>query len=198
MGLIQTVAPMGTPITVDQAKAWSRITAVDEAQDELISLNIQTAVRYVESRLSRQLLSATWTYVVDCFPRQGRSLDLPLAPVQSVSSIQYVAEDGTLTTWDSSLWRSDVAGEPARITPVYQGSWPVAQQVIGAVQVSFVAGYGSAAAVPSEYKTVIAMLAAHFYENREATTDVRMLQVPFSIDAQLDLKRWHPNSFAVI
>jgi uncharacterized phiE125 gp8 family phage protein len=204
MGL-QIITPAVTlPISVDQAKAQSRITAVDAAQDELISLNIQTAVKYAERRLSRQLMTATYKYVTDHFPSgfdghyNPRALELPVAPIQSITSVQYVGDDGTLQTWDSAEWTSDLISEPARIRPIYQGSWPIYQQTLNAVQVTFVAGYGSASAVPPELKTAILMLAAHLYETREAVTDVELLEVPYAVGAQLDLYRWHPNSFAVI
>lgn len=204
MGLQLVTPPTGLPISTDQAKAQSRITAVDAAQDELISLNIQTAVRYAERRLSRQLLTATYKYVLDDFPAgfdalgQPCAIELPISPVQSITSVQYVADDGTLTTWNSSNYVTDLISEPARIRPIYNGFWPVYQQTLNAVQITFTAGYGNAAAVPPEIKTAILMLAAHLYENRETTTEVEQLEVPYAVRDQLDLYRWHPNSFAVI
>ena len=199
MGLQIVTPPVTLPITVDQAKAQSRITAVDTSQDDLISLYIQTAVRYAERRLGRQLMTSTYKYVTDCLPDDySKWIELPVSPVQSVTSVQYIADDGTLTTWDSNLWVSDLISEPARIRPIYQGSWPVYQQTLNAIQVTFVAGYGNASSVPPELKTAILMLTAHLYENRETTTDVALMEVPYAVNAQLDLYRWHPNSFAVI
>ena len=204
MGLQLITPAVGLPLSVDQAKAQSRITAIDASQDELISLNIQTATRYAERRLSRQLLTATYKYVMDDFPSgyderfNPHAIELPLAPVQSITRIEYIGDDGSLVEWDSSLWTADLISEPARIRPIYQGFWPVYQQTLNAVQITFVAGYGNAASVPPEIKTSILMLAAHLYENRETTTDVELLEVPYAVRDQLDLYRWHPNSFAVI
>jgi uncharacterized phiE125 gp8 family phage protein len=49
--------------------------------------------------------------------------------------------------------------------------WPAtACYNYGAVQVTFVAGYGNAAAVPADLKAAIKLLVGHLYENREAVT----------------------------
>lgn len=188
----------GLPLSVDQVKSQSRIVYTDAGQDDLLSLYIQTAVNYIQKRTARQLMSATYKYVEDCFPYGQDYLWLPVTPVVSVTSVEYVNEAGTLATWDSSAWTSDLISEPSRIQPVYGGSWPVALNTLNAVQVTFVAGYGNAAAVPAELKQVIAMLVAHYYENREATTDVELLDVPHAVKDILDYYRWHPNSFAVL
>lgn len=189
---------VGLPLTVDQVKSQSRIVYSDAGQDELLSLYIQSAVNYIQRRTARQLMTATYKYVADCFPSDYGSIWLPIAPVQSITSVEYIAEDGSLTTWASEGWTSDVISEPSRVEPVYNNYWPVAQQTLNAVQVTFVAGYGNAAAVPAELKLAIATLAAHYYENREATVDVELLDVPYTINDMIDIYRWHPNSFAVL
>ena len=112
--------------------------------------------------------------------------------------LQLQGYDGTQQTWDDESYVVDVAGEPARISPVFQGSWPVYQPTLNAIEVQFVVGYGNATAVPAEIKLAIIMLAAHYWENREAVADVKLLSVPFAVDAQLDLHRWHPNMFATL
>jgi hypothetical protein len=71
------------------------------------------------------------------------------------------------------LYRTDIpAGPtagPARLTPIYGGSWPQTQDVINAFTVRFTAGYGTtAASVPYDVKAAIKLLIGHLYENREA------------------------------
>jgi len=58
-------------------------------------------------------------------------------------SIQYTAMDGTTQTMPSSDYAADLACEPARITPVFGKIWPITLPQIGAVQVTFDAGYAA-------------------------------------------------------
>lgn len=195
MALTLVTAPVGLPVTVDNVKAQARITYSDAAQDELLSLYLQTAVNYATRRLARPLMTSTWKYCCDAFPCRG-PLELPLAPATSVTHVKYVGDDGLQQVWDADEYVVDVASEPARLCPVFGGAWPVIQPTLNAVEVQFVAGYGNATSVPAEIKLAVIMLAAHYWENREATADVKLLSVPFAVDAQLDLHRWHPNAIA--
>jgi uncharacterized phiE125 gp8 family phage protein len=89
--------------------------------------------------------------------------------VQSVSSVTYVDEAGATQTLASSGYQVDVTSLPPRVTPAYGAYWPAARgTTYQAVRVTFVAGYGLAAAVPDALKAAIKLLTSHWYENREA------------------------------
>lgn len=133
------------------------------------------------------------------YPSAGLGYDLmayaiepPLAPLQSVSSIQYrAATDGTLTTLASSGYDVDTDSKPGRITPSYGNVWPVARWQPNAVLVTFVAGYGAASAVPEAIKAAIKLLVGHWYENREAVvTGTIATQLPLTVEALL-MSQWH-------
>ena len=82
----------------------------------------------------------------------------------------------------------DLPCEPARLTPVFGQSWPYTRPQIGAVSVTFDAGYGSAADVPEGIKRWILIRVGSLYQNREevaALSRGSITPLPF-IDGLLD------------
>lgn len=75
--------------------------------------------------------------------------------------------------------------EPARIVPVYGGSWPTTRAIPGALAVEYVCGYGPPAYVPDGLKTAIKMLVGHLYEHREASTPAKIEVVPLAVESLL-------------
>lgn len=118
--------------------------------------------------LNRAFLTQTWDWTLDRFPVCG-PLRVPLAPLQSVTSITYLDTTGASQTLDASVYRVTIAGqELARVTLAYGQVWPVVYPVAGAITIRFVAGYGAAAsAIPAPLRLALTMLAAHWYEHRE-------------------------------
>lgn len=177
-GLTQTSAPASEPVTTAELKSWLRIEHSSDDTD-IAALGL-AARRLVESYLGRQLVTATWRLTLDGFPWPGgwaylevptlfpdpHTIRLPKAPLQSVTSVEYYDLTGTLQTLAADTYNVDAAHDPGRILLAMGKVWPVTQLRPGAVRVTFVAGYGNAAAVPEELKLAIKMLAAHWYERR--------------------------------
>jgi uncharacterized phiE125 gp8 family phage protein len=116
---------------------------------------------------------------------------LPKPPVQSVSSITYTDANGDAQTWSSANYTlsksSGPHAAPAVIEPVYGVSWPVTRNVIDAVTVRFVCGYGDAgSAVPEPIRAAMNLLITHWYEQR-GVVQVGNLVTPLqhSVDALL-------------
>jgi uncharacterized phiE125 gp8 family phage protein len=169
----------------------------------LIALR-QTAREYVESFCRRALLTQTWDLKLDGFPCDGEPIELPLAPVISVTSVTYTDTNGDSQTWSSSLYQTDIPTGPkagrARILPAYSQYYPSTRDVFNAVTVRFVAGYGAAASsVPASLKSGMKLLIAHWYEQREAVVvgiGIGVLPVPETLDALLWPYRTFPSSMA--
>jgi len=51
--------------------------------------------------------------------------------------------------------------------------------------VTFVSGYGAAAAVPKAIKQALLLLIGHLYENREAVTTANLNELPMAVNALL-------------
>ena len=90
---------------------------------------------------------------------------LPLPPLQSVQSVQYLDTNGTLQTWSSSNYQVITSNYPGYIKPV-SGYPATMQNTSEAVTVVFTAGFPTSSAVPELYKTAIKLLTSWHYENR--------------------------------
>lgn len=185
-GLTLYAPPAEEPVALGEAKAHLRIEHNDE--DGVIAGLVKAAREFVEERVGRQLMTATWDITLDEFPCSRRPIKLPRWPTQSVASITYRDTAGDLQTWDSANYRVDTSREPARVAPAYGVSYPITIHELAAVTIRAVAGYTSAAAVPQSAKQAILLLVAHWHENREAgNAGVVNPEVLLSVDSLLRL-----------
>lgn len=171
MALSLYAGPAIEPVTLEEAKLHCRIDLTVTDEDALVADLIIAATRHVERFTHRRLISQVIDDKRDAAPCSV--WESPVAPVISIDSVTYVDTAGTTQTWSSALYRTDIpAGPtagPARLTPIYGGQWPQAQDVINAFTVRFTAGYGTtAASVPYDIKAAIKLMVGHLYENREA------------------------------
>jgi uncharacterized phiE125 gp8 family phage protein len=165
LGLRQTTAPTTEPVTLAEAKARLRVSGTDEDGD-ILAL-IAEAVRAAEGECGRQFCAAAYTLYLDDFPRGADdAIRLPRPPAQSVTSVQYYAEDGTLTTLDTADYIVAVGSDPGRVVPAVDEYWPAVQTRPEAVRVVYVAGYGAASAVPRQAKAAVLEILAHRWKTR--------------------------------
>ena len=198
---IQLVTPpTEEPVSLLEAKLHLR---VDFDEDDMLIASLITAARQAAETLTgRQLTTARWKQVLDCFPGPslmgvpagqtftlpGHAILLAKAPVQSVVSINYLDMGSVNQTMSALTYTVDAACEPARITPVFGQIWPICLPQIGAVSVTFDAGYGTASQVPEGIKSWIKLRLGSLYAHREevaALSRGRIESLPF-IDGLLD------------
>jgi uncharacterized phiE125 gp8 family phage protein len=172
----RTVQPTSEPITVAEAYAHCRIDS--NAEEAYVSTLISTAREWLEDNNNTTLLTTTWALTLDRFPvRCGAKdpldrerIELPRCPVQSITSIAYVDEDGASQTFSAASYSLDSSSNHhASVGPVYDEEWPDIREQVGAVTVTYVAGYTLAANVPPKYRHAMKLLIGHWYENRETT-----------------------------
>ena len=174
--LKQATAPASEPVTLAEAKLHLRVDFDDD--DTLIAAQIASAREVVEAIARRALITQTWDLVLDAFPGVYY-IDLPLPPLQSVTSVKYVDEDGNEHTFSSTYYIVDTYREPGRLVLASNASWPsnTLQETAG-VRVRFVAGYGDDGDdVPAKFKQAILLLIGHYYEHRESVSDERSLAI---------------------
>lgn len=134
------VAPDQEPVSVDAAKSQLGISG--SSQDDLVALLIQASRERIEKMLGRALITQTWELSLDEFPCQG-AIELPLVPVQSITSIKYDDEDGEEQTVSSGDYYLDDRSEPSWVLPIDETSWGISTlDAVNAVRVRFLAGYG--------------------------------------------------------
>lgn len=159
--------PTLEPVTVSEFADHARIDGDDEAL--LANGMLIRARQCVESDSGVTLMPTVWQGLWDRFPCGDEPSELRLmrGPVSAIASIQYVDAAGATQSWTD--YRADIYRTPARITPVFGGAYPTAQEIVNAVIVEFTAGYASSSAVPQIAKGAIFLLAAHWFRNREST-----------------------------
>lgn len=159
--LTLVTAPAALPVSLAEAKAHLRVDHDDD--DALISALINSAVAQIDGPdgIGYAMQAQTWRLTLDAFPAVIR---MPMRPVVSVSSITYVGTDDVTATFPAESYRVVIAGGAALIEPVHGVSWPSTKDVLGAVNITFVAGVGA----PHPLKQAILMMVADAYEHREA------------------------------
>lgn len=165
MALTLVTAPSVEPVTRQEAKDFARITTT--ADDTLVDALIVAARRQIEQLTRRVLVTQTWDLTLDAFPDGNEQIEVPLPPLQSVTSISYTDTDGVGQTVPVADYVVDTKSEPGRIVPAFSKTWPSTRDIVNAVAVRFVAGFGLAVAVPESLKTAIKLVVATLYEHRE-------------------------------
>ena len=176
----QTVKPTSYPVSVDEVKLHSRIT--NDAEDALVLRLISAATSRVEKITGRALITQTFIEYFDCFKPL---IYLRMGDVQSVTSLKYIDSDNVEQTFTD--FDADVNSNPARIIPTYGVSWPTGvKNTLNPIYIEYICGYGDDAEdVPDDIKWAIYMLVSHLYENRESTTDLKLIETPMGVDALL-------------
>lgn len=176
MGLVRTVEPATTPITLGEAKTYLRVPG-DQGLDEdaQVEAFILAAVGSCERVTGRALITQTWRLTLrGCEDASngavwdawlGWTIELPRPPLISVSSVAYLDTAGVSQSLAGSAYTVDTNSTPGRLVPV--DSWPATSDAPNAVTITFVAGYGAAAAVPAEIKDRLLAAVAYRDQHRE-------------------------------
>jgi uncharacterized phiE125 gp8 family phage protein len=174
MALQRIVEPDVEPVTVDEVKAYCRVS--DSAEDAVFGVLIAAARDMAQNELRRSLITQTWQLTLDAFPV---AFELQYPRAISVSSVRYIDTDGVWTTINPVCYTLDNKAEPAWLVPADGYTWPDTDDVLNSVVVTYTAGYGAAAdSVPDAIKLWTMAQVAHRYRNREAAGE-SLQQSPF-------------------
>lgn len=175
-------APATLPVTAAELRShiW---TLYPDTEDSQLEMYIKAATSHIETITWRRLVSQQWRLYLQDWPAYG--IALPFGSVRSLDAVRWLDDDGV----DHELAVSDdyipaIVGPDPMVIPV-DDSWPAGTLFdVDAIRVDFTAGFGAAADVPADLRHAIMLLAAHWYEVREAVmvgTTVR--KVPYAVDA---------------
>ncbi|MBV8800472.1 MAG: hypothetical protein JO208_11785, partial [Alphaproteobacteria bacterium] len=134
----------------------------------------------------RALNTQSWILWLDCWPSYG-IVEIPLPPLQSVTSVTVYAPDDTASVLDPATYQVDAVSSPARLTLKSTVLPPINLRAINSVATAFTAGYGSNATdVPAGFRAAILELIAFLYEHRgdapaELPIDVLALLAPLRV-----------------
>ncbi len=165
MSLVMTSGPALEPVSLAEAKAHLRVDGT--AEDALIQSLIVTSRLHIEAALGLALITQSWSYFLDRWPKAGR-LVLPLRPVAAISHVRVWSEEGAAETLALSHFLLDGHGMPPRLVAL-SGALPLAPgRVANGIEVAFSAGFGAAPTdVPATIRHALLLLVAHWYEHRE-------------------------------
>jgi uncharacterized phiE125 gp8 family phage protein len=186
MALICVTEPVVEPVTLAEAKLHMRVDVADD--DTLIAALVKTAREYIETitRPRVAMVTQTWRYVADEFPR-GDTLELRPWPLQSVVSVTYTDDDDLTATVPSTDYLVDTSSAPGRLRLRSGATWPsVTLRELNGLTIEFKAGYGdTGASVPAALRQAILLLIGQWYENRESSlvTGAVAKELPFAVHA---------------
>lgn len=188
MRLSVVSAPASEPISLAEVKAHCRIYGSED--DGLIAGYLMAARVYTESVTGRRLVTQTLDYFIDNL--SADEILLPVAPVQSVTSITYIDDSGATQTLSVGAYTTVGRRYWTAIVPTVNASWPGVRNQAESVTVRFVAGHTSTNPVPEPIRQAILMLAGHLYENRETVVVGQAPEVlPMAYDFLLTDYRAH-------
>lgn len=157
MFLTRTSEPATEPVTLAEIKAHLGVTISDD--DARLTSLLSAARRQAETYTRQSFVTQTWQASFDAFP-VGGVLSLSQGPLASVTSVGYVDAAGEAQTFtDFTL---DAAAN--RILLDYDEEWPDTLDTENAVTITYIAGYGAAAAVPEDIKAAICLMVEQLYD----------------------------------
>jgi uncharacterized phiE125 gp8 family phage protein len=176
LGAFSVIPPLTEPVSLAEARAHLRLDTTDT--DATLAGYIITARQYAEAYTRRAFLTQTWDASFDYdWPtvRGCVRLDLPLAPVISVSSVTYTDADSITQTVDSTdyLVRGTGAENFPYIVPDDGVTFPETLAIPETIRVRFIAGYGSQLGdVPEPIRTAILLHTEILYDRNPASMAV--------------------------
>jgi len=213
IALATVTPPSSEPVDTTTAAEWLRVDGDDD--DSRIAAIVSAARELFEVHTGRAIALATFRQSHDRFPLLPNSQYSPGNPnavtpvlqnvwpldpspwaikllrsplVAGSVTIQYYDVNGTLQTMDPTAYVVDADSEPPRLAPASGAFWPSVQMRPGAVQVTYTAGYASAAAVPPTALLGIKMLLGAFYDNPNAV-GAKLEELPMGIQALIAANR---------
>lgn len=183
--------PKILPVTLEFAKRFVVVEADED--DPVLEAMLQAATGMFDAWngvLGRSLVEQEWRQDFDCFER---CLVLPLLPVISISSVTYIDDDGDAAVVEPRRY-SLITDAGGYSIVVFDGA-----PISGPVSVTYRAGYVTVPEVPADsgkpaipelstvpapIKVAICMLAAQWFNSREATvTGTIATELPLAVDA---------------
>lgn len=200
-------APTEEPITLAELKTHLRIDSTNE--DTYLNSLIKGAREALELKYDLALVTQTWQIFFDNFKQyqeawwdgieylpvgyfSQKQIEIPKSPLQSVTHIKTYNENNVGTVFSSNnytvLTYSGVSPSNGRVVLKDGVTWPDVHRDFDGIEIQFVAGHGSASAVPQVVKQSILEEAAYRYEHR-GDCDPSNLNSPISNKSMLVLKK---------
>jgi uncharacterized phiE125 gp8 family phage protein len=187
--MLKRVAPPSSePISVEEAKEYCRVET--DTENAMILGLIMAAREYCETFQRRAFITQTWELWLDDWPESGQIM-IPLPPLQGIDSVKYYDVDDNELEMAANNYFVDTKNEPGWIALAYGSAWPtITLRPANGVCITFTAGYDAegsdgAALVPESVRLAIKLLVGHWYENREASGNANLKDIPMGVASLL-------------
>ena len=192
---------------VSLADMKTALRGVPSADDALVTSYVTAATEAVKQYTRRALLTETFVFRCDGFTDAmgderlmalgpgvhtasrpyilggGETLDLPFPPVVSVTSVVTYDRGNNAATFDAAQYTLDE--QTGRIFLDEGSVWPSDLRAQNAVEVTYVAGYGSGS-IPAPIVEAIRLYVAQMYDGCDGMTDeVQRLLAPYRLMDEL-------------
>tara|TARA_R110002020_G_scaffold290954_4_gene506364 strand:+ start:585 stop:1178 length:594 start_codon:yes stop_codon:yes gene_type:complete len=183
-----SVQPSVEPITVEDARL--HLDLDDNYYDSQLSQLITVARKRVEQDSRRSLISQTRILSMETFPSSG-VIELPTAPIISVTSVSYVDTNDVVQTFSSSKYSVDANNTPSRIVINDGEDFPTVRGHYDDIKVTYVAGYGTSRSDVDEVaKFAMKMLISHLFNSPSVTAHGTVNIVPLGYDSLVRSLTW--------
>lgn len=148
----------------------------EDLQDAILAGHLRAALAVIEARTGKALMSRGFTLRLSRWriSRRGAGQSLPLAPVGRILWVKLVSAAGDAVTLDPAGYA--LVQDMARPHLVGRGTGLPVIADGGTVEICFEAGFGAAwADLPVDLAQAVMLLAAEFYENRQAGALIQAL-----------------------
>ena len=184
-GVTVTTAESTDLISVTDIKRQLRIATSDSTHDTILAVMRDAAINIAKEYLNRSLINRTLKLSLDAIPYQDdilpnkegitigpyltqrkREVSLPFSPLVSVTHVKTYDDDDTATTMATSKYYVDTASAIGRVVLRTGETWPDMLRVANAMEITYVAGYGTGVSdTPTPIRQGALILAAHLFEN---------------------------------
>jgi uncharacterized phiE125 gp8 family phage protein len=172
---MKLIAPAVPVVSFAEADAHLRLDD-DTSQQAYVEGLVAAATAHLEAVTGQAFGAQTWEYTLNTFPA-GEIL-LPLGPLISVASVKYDDVDAVEMTVAAENYVADTVRNPGYAVPVFGYSWPAtAAGGINSVRVQFQAGRSL---IPPQVKPSVMLLVEHWYNHREAVSDLNLSEMPIA------------------
>lgn len=181
--LIRTAAPTAF-ISVADIRQSSRIDGTHD--DGYIQLLIDAAISLLDGphgMVGKAIAMQSWQ-CVRARAVGDEAIRLPIMPITSLVAIHYDDAEHLEQTAELSDYLLQFRGDAAVVAPVT--SWPEMSTRPSALRITVSAGHDP---VPATISQAAKMLVGHWYENREAASDVVMTPLPLGVSTLINAER---------
>lgn len=179
----RTVAPSNL-LTLAQAKEHLRVSHSEEddyitALCSVVTGHLDGWSSYTGQAIGQQTYTLTGTRL-----HGSCEVLLPVNPFSSLTSFSYFDGDNSAQTLNVSTQLRTVSNDSrAVMSPAIGTNWPGMYDRSDAWVLTYVAGFST---VPTEVIHASKLLLGHLYENREATTENSLTEIPYGVSMLLE------------